>query len=88
MVGIKHFYLVISKQQYRYKIKCRRHTKLSGSIQNIRLRIIVSLNQNSSTTCGSMITLDKSGAHSRNKIKDCSGTMATVNFELRANKEL
>ena len=61
-------------------MKCRRYTKLSGSIQNIRLRIIVALNQNSSTTCGSMITLDESGAHSRNKIKDCSGTMANSKF--------
>jgi hypothetical protein len=63
-------------------MKCRRYTKLSGIIQNIHLRIIVALNQNSSTTYGSMITLDESGAHSRNKIKDCSGTMANSKFQI------
>jgi hypothetical protein len=56
------------------------HFSFRDNIQNNRLKIIVALNQNSSTTCGSMISLDESGAHSRNKIKGCSGTMANSKF--------
>jgi hypothetical protein len=43
---------------------------------------IKSVIQNSCTNCGSMTPLDESGAYSRNKIKECSRTIANSKFRI------
>jgi hypothetical protein len=82
MVRIRYFPFCNQQTTIQMQKKCKKYTKLSGSIQSRHLRIIVVLNQNSCTNCGSMTPLDESGAYSRNKIKECSGTIANSKFRI------